>query len=133
VRSIAPKICLKNKNLNCSFWPNFIVVMLNRNFNDHIKAKKHTYLSRFIPEEVAEASQIFHVTPSFYQNYFAMRNTADLKGGKPITVLLHSINPLVAFYAIDGRKRKMLFFYFKAKIVLDFQCLNTKVINKRQR
>jgi hypothetical protein len=65
----------------------------------------HTYHSRFIPKGVAEISQIFlrdtHVLPKL-----AMRNTADVTGGKPIAVLLQSISgvcaitPLVAFYAI---------------------------------
>jgi hypothetical protein len=47
-----------------------------------------------------------------------MRNTADVKGGKPIAVLLQSIsgvsaiNLLVAFYDIHGGKREVLFFYF---------------------
>jgi hypothetical protein len=47
-----------------------------------------------------------------------MKNTADVTGGKPIAVLLQSIsgvstvNPLVAFYNIHGRKREVLFFYF---------------------
>jgi hypothetical protein len=47
-----------------------------------------------------------------------MRNTADVTGGKPIAVFLQSIsgvstiNPLVAFYDIRGRKREVLFFYF---------------------
>jgi hypothetical protein len=50
----------------------------------------HTYHSRFILKGVAEASQIFE-TPTFYQNYFAMRNTADVTGGKPIAVWSHSI------------------------------------------
>jgi hypothetical protein len=47
-----------------------------------------------------------------------MRNTADVTGGKPISVLLQSIsgvsaiNTLVAFYDIHGGKREVLFFYF---------------------
>jgi hypothetical protein len=47
-----------------------------------------------------------------------MMNTADVTGGKPISVLLQSIsgvsaiNPLVAFYDIHGGKREVLFFYF---------------------
>jgi hypothetical protein len=47
-----------------------------------------------------------------------MRNTADVTGGKPIAILLQSIsgvsgiNPLVAFYDIQGGKREVLFFYF---------------------
>jgi hypothetical protein len=47
-----------------------------------------------------------------------MKNTADVTGGKPIAVLLQSIsgvsaiNPLVAFYDINGGKREVLFFYF---------------------
>jgi hypothetical protein len=82
-------------------------------FNTYI----HTYHSRFILERVAEVSQIFlrdtHLLPKL-----AMRNTADVTGGKPIAVLLQSIsgvsaiNPLVAFYDIHGRKREVLFFYF---------------------
>jgi hypothetical protein len=41
-----------------------------------------------------------------------------MTGGKPIAVLLQSIsgvsaiNPLVAFYNINGGKREVLFFYF---------------------
>jgi hypothetical protein len=46
----------------------------------------HTYLSRFIPESVADTSQISSATPSFYQNDLAMRNTADVSGGKLIGV-----------------------------------------------
>jgi hypothetical protein len=42
----------------------------------------HTYYSRFIPEGVANYSE----TPTFYQNYLAMINTADVTGGKPIGV-----------------------------------------------
>jgi hypothetical protein len=47
-----------------------------------------------------------------------MSNTADMTGGKPIAVrsqsisVLNAINPLVAFYDMNGRKRKVLFFYF---------------------
>jgi hypothetical protein len=54
----------------------------------------------------------------FYQNLLAMKNTADVTGGKPIAVLLQSIsgvsaiNPLVAFYDMHRGKREMLFFYF---------------------
>jgi hypothetical protein len=46
-----------------------------------------------------------------------MSNTADVRGGKPIAVLLQyisgvsAINPLVAFYDIHGGKREVLFFY----------------------
>jgi hypothetical protein len=47
-------------------------------------------------------------TPTFYQNLLAMRNTADVTGGKPLAVLLQSIsgvsdiNHLVAFYDMHG-------------------------------
>jgi hypothetical protein len=57
-------------------------------------------------------------TPTFYQNYLAMRNTADGTGDKPIAVWSQSIsgvsaiNPLVAFYDIHEGKREVLFFYF---------------------
>jgi hypothetical protein len=57
-------------------------------------------------------------TPTSYQTYLAISNTADVTGGKAIGVLLQSIsgenatNPLVAFYDIHGSKREVLFFYF---------------------
>jgi hypothetical protein len=48
----------------------------------------------------------------FYQNKLALRNTADMTGGKPIAVLSQSIsgvsaiNPLVAFYEKkEGKER----------------------------
>jgi hypothetical protein len=57
----------------------------------HSMVLTYTYHSRFIPEGVAEASQIFlrdtHILPKL-----AMRNTADVPGGKPIAVLLQSIS-----------------------------------------
>jgi hypothetical protein len=59
-------------------------------------------------------------TPTFYQNLLAMRDTADVTGGKPIAVLLQSIsgvgaiNPLVAFYGIHGTKREELILLFCA-------------------
>jgi hypothetical protein len=41
-----------------------------------------TYLSHFIPEGIAEISQMFlRDTPTFYQKGLAMRNTADVTGG----------------------------------------------------
>jgi hypothetical protein len=45
-----------------------------------------------------------------------MKNTANVRGGKPIAVLLQSIlgvssiNPLVVFYDIHRGKREVLFF-----------------------
>jgi hypothetical protein len=84
----------------------------------------HSYHSRFIPEGVAEVSQIFlrdaHVLPKL-----AMLNTADVIGSKPIAVLLQSIsgvraiNPLVAFYDINGGNTEVLFFYFVADTTRD--------------
>jgi hypothetical protein len=71
----------------------------------------HTYHSRFIPEGVAEASRIF------LTNLLTKINTADVTGGKPIAVWSQSIsgvsaiNPLVAFYDIHGKKRRVLFIY----------------------
>jgi hypothetical protein len=46
-----------------------------------------------------------------------VKKTADVTGGKPITVSLQSIsgvsavNPLVAFYDIYGGKKEVLFFF----------------------
>jgi hypothetical protein len=75
----------------------------------------HTYHSLFIPEGIAEASRIIlrdaHVLPKWL-SYEA----ADVKGGKPIAIWLQyisggdTVNPLVAFYDIHGRKREVLFF-----------------------
>jgi hypothetical protein len=56
-------------------------------------------------------------TSTFYQNYLAMSNAANVAGGKPITVWsqsfsdVNAMNPLVAFYDNHGRKREVLFFY----------------------
>jgi hypothetical protein len=64
-----------------------------------------------------------------------MRNTADVTGGKPITVLLQSIsgvsaiNPLVAFYDIHGGKREVLFFYFVPDTTRDHASLRYNLIN----
>jgi hypothetical protein len=43
--------------------------------------------------------------PTFYQNYLAIRNTAEVKGVKPIVrsqsfLVVSAVNPLVAFYDI---------------------------------
>jgi hypothetical protein len=60
-----------------------------------------------------------------YQIFLAMRNTADVTGGKPIAVLLQyisgvsAINPLVVFYDIHGGKKKVLFFYFVPDTIRD--------------
>jgi hypothetical protein len=51
----------------------------------------------------------------FYKNYLAMRDTADVTGGKPIAVWSQSISgvrSINAFYDICGRKGEVLFFYF---------------------
>jgi hypothetical protein len=71
-----------------------------------------TYHSRFIPERVEEVFWNTHVLLKL-----AVKNTADVTGGKPIAVSLQSIsvsaiNPLVAFCNIHERKREILFFYF---------------------
>jgi hypothetical protein len=60
-------------------------------------------------EGIAEASQIFLRDPQVLPNYFAMRNTADVTGGKPIAVWPQSIlngsdfNPLLVFFDICGK------------------------------
>jgi hypothetical protein len=43
----------------------------------------HAHHSRLIPKGIAEASQIFLRDA---QNDLAMKNTADVTGGKPITI-----------------------------------------------
>jgi hypothetical protein len=64
-------------------------------------------------------------TPTFYEKWLAMGNSAAVTGGKPIAVLLQSIsgvsvvNPLIAFNNIHGRKREVLFFYFVMDVVRD--------------
>jgi WD40 repeat protein len=52
-----------------------------------VSAYIHTYIPLTLyPEGVAEASRIFLSDATFYQNCLAMRNTADVTGGKPIAV-----------------------------------------------
>jgi hypothetical protein len=61
----------------------------------------------FIPEEVAEASQIFFRD----KNHLTVSNTADVAGSKPIAVSsqsisgVNAINHLITFYDIHGRER----------------------------
>jgi hypothetical protein len=63
-----------------------------------------------------------------------MSNTADVPGGKPIAVLLQfisgvsAINPLVAFYDINGGKREVLFYYFVPDTTRDNSYLITIII-----
>jgi hypothetical protein len=58
-------------------------------------------------------------TPAFYQNYLGMNNTADATGGKPIAVSsqctsgVSTLNPLVAFYDIHGRKGEVYSVLFR--------------------
>jgi hypothetical protein len=99
----------------------------------------HKCHPRLIPERVAEASQIFFRDAHVLQNYLAMRNTADLTGGKPISVWLQyisggeAVNPLVAFYYIYGRKREGYSFVLSRTphetILLNIFCIfNLKLI-----
>jgi hypothetical protein len=75
---------------------------------------KFTYIPLTLYPQRPEA--LFSETPTFYQNYLAMRNTADVTSGKLIAVGSQSIsgvsaiNPLVTFYDIHGRKREMQLF-----------------------
>jgi hypothetical protein len=66
----------------------------------------HTYHSNFVPEGVAEASQILRDSPHVLPKLLRYEESADSAGGKPIA---HTINPLVAFY--DIHERNVLFFY----------------------
>jgi hypothetical protein len=44
----------------------------------------HIFLQ--ILKGVADVFRCFSETPTFYQNYLALRNTADMAGAKPIAV-----------------------------------------------
>jgi hypothetical protein len=72
------------------------------------------------------------MTPTFYQSYLAMSNTADVTDGKPIAVLLQSIsdvsaiNPF-AFYDIHGGKREVQFFYFVPDTTRDRESFLTNI------
>jgi hypothetical protein len=66
-----------------------------------IKELFYIYHARVIPEGVAGVAY-YSETATFYQNYLALTNTADVTGGKPIAVRsqpisdLSAVNPLVA-------------------------------------
>jgi hypothetical protein len=93
---------------------------IKQNFNQSAKANLkplkrcvfwiyiHTYHSRFIPEGVAEASQIF------------LRDAHVLPKSQSSILGISAINTLVAFYDIHGRKREVLFFYFVPDITRDY-------------
>jgi hypothetical protein len=76
----------------------------------------HTYIHTYIPLTLYPRRGSIGFSdiaprPTFYQNYVAVRNTADVTGGKPIAVFsqsmsgVNAINPIVALYDIHGRKR----------------------------
>jgi hypothetical protein len=46
----------------------------------------HTYYSRFIPEGQQRHLRYSSKMPTFYQNYFALRNTTDVTGSNPVAV-----------------------------------------------
>jgi hypothetical protein len=70
---------------------------------------RYTYHSRFIPEGIAEVSQIFlrdtHVLPKL-----VMTCTADVAGGKPIAVLLQPISEVKQRWSVIGWVTKNLLF-----------------------
>jgi hypothetical protein len=75
----------------------------------------HTYIPFTLdPRKGSRGLRYFSETPTFYQNDLALRTTGVT--GVSFAVWLQSIsggdavNPLVAFYAIHGRKREVLFF-----------------------
>jgi hypothetical protein len=63
-----------------------------------------SYHSRFMPEGVAEVTQIFlrntHVLPKL-----VMRNTVNVTNGKPIAVLLQSISGSPFTTSMEVRER----------------------------
>jgi hypothetical protein len=75
----------------------------------------HTYHSRLIPKGRLRYSS---ETLTFYQNDLAMRNTADVTGGKPIAVWLQfilggdAVNPLIAFCDIHERERVAILLFW---------------------
>jgi hypothetical protein len=99
----------------------------------------HTYISLTLYQQ--RHLRYYSETPTFYQNYLAMSNTADVTGGKPTSTHsniwgVNAINPLVAFYDIHGRKREVLFCYFvldttrdkldQYKFVLQYPCIKSR-------
>jgi hypothetical protein len=58
-------------------------------------------------------SDISTKTPIFYQNYLAMRNTADMTGGKPIAVLTTTTDNRIATNCIKNITTKSKIFYKK--------------------
>jgi hypothetical protein len=66
---------------------------------------------------VAEISQIYRDS-MFYQKDSVMRNTADVTGGKPITVRLQSISGVSAAYQVLSLQNSDLFLVRSLKIML---------------
>jgi hypothetical protein len=58
----------------------------------HIYTYTHTHHSRFIPERVAEVSQIFLRDTHVLLTLISYEERADVTGGKPIAVILQSIS-----------------------------------------
>jgi hypothetical protein len=93
-----------------SYADEMLQILLYRDF-----VKLNTACYSLLPSKIFLNIHTYE-TPTFYQNYLAMSNTAYLTGGKSFAVWLHSIssvnaiNPLVDFFDIHGRKREVQFF-----------------------
>jgi hypothetical protein len=73
-------------------------------------------------------------TPTFYQNYFAMSDTADVTGGKPIAVWSQSISGVSAINPspfMTSMEERLLFFYSLFLFVFLFSI--KEKINKQQK
>jgi hypothetical protein len=72
----------------------------------------HTYIPLTLyPRRGSRGISDIAPRPTFYQNYLAVRNSADVTGGRPNAVWsqfisgVNAINPIVALFDIHGRKR----------------------------
>jgi hypothetical protein len=90
-------------------------------------SSQQTYRSRFIPEGIVEASQIFLQDAQDLLKWLSYEEDCiDVTDGKPIAAwLLRSsgvgaVNPLVAFCDIHGSKGDMIFFCSVPDTTRDF-------------
>jgi hypothetical protein len=88
--------------------------------NNIVNKHKYTYIykhhSRFIPEGQQRHLRYSSKMPPFYHIYLAMKNTADVTAGKPITVWSQSISDVSAINPfttlIEERERCYSFILF---------------------
>jgi hypothetical protein len=95
---------LNLENIRISCWIKLTVILCS-----YLNLKTYITLTLYPRRGSRGISDIFSLTPTFYQNCSAMRNTGD--SGEPIAVWSQSISGVNAVIPLVALKREVLFLY----------------------